>query len=339
MRTRTIGRTGLAVTEFSIGTAALGGLYRAGPRDVAMATLQAAWDEGLRYFDTAPWYGFGLAERVTGDFLRDKPKSDYVLSSKVGRIMFPVPDDKVPSYGYVDPLSFDVRYDYSYDGIMRSVELSHARLGLNRIDMLYVHDIGVYTHGAERNAFHMRQFFDSGLKALQELKSSGAIKAFGLGVNEIPVCLDVLRETDLDCILLAGRYTLLDRSAVAELLPLCAAKGTSLVVGGVFNSGILATGPIEGAHFDYMPATADIAGKVGAMMEIAKSHGVPLAAPALQFPLEHPAVASVLIGTAKPESLHRNMALARLDLSKDIYPAFEPHTLVAPELGQDAIRQ
>lgn len=339
MKTRTIGRTGLAVTEFSFGTAALGGLYRACPRDVALATLQAAWDEGLRYFDTAPWYGFGLAERVTGDFLRDKPKSDYVLSSKVGRIMFPVPDDKVPSYGYVDPLPFDVRYDYSYDGIMRSVELSHARLGLNRIDMLYVHDIGVYTHGAERNAFHMRQFFDSGLKALQELKSSGTIKAFGLGVNEIPVCLDVLHETDLDCILLAGRYTLLDRSAVAELLPLCAAKSTSLVVGGVFNSGILATGPVEGAHFDYMPATADIAGKVGAMMEIAKSRGVPLAAPALQFPLEHPAVASVLIGTAKPESLHRNMALARLDLSKDIYPAFEPHTLVAPELGQDAVRQ
>lgn len=339
MKTRTIGRTGLAVTEFSFGTAALGGLYRACPRDVALATLQAAWDEGLRYFDTAPWYGFGLAERVTGDFLRDKPKSDYVLSSKVGRIMFPVPDDKVPSYGYVDPLPFDVRYDYSYDGIMRSVELSHARLGLNRIDMLYVHDIGVYTHGAERNAFHMRQFFDSGLKALQELKSSGTIKAFGLGVNEIPVCLDVLHETDLDCILLAGRYTLLDRSAVAELLPLCAAKGTSLVVGGVFNSGILATGPVEGAHFDYMPATVDIAGKVGAMMEIAKSRGVPLAAPALQFPLEHPAVASVLIGTAKPESLHRNMALARLDLSKDIYPAFEPHTLVAPELGQDAVRQ
>lgn len=339
MKTRTIGRTGLAVTEFSFGTAALGGLYRACPRDVAMATLQAAWDEGLRYFDTAPWYGFGLAERVTGDFLRDKPKSDYVLSSKVGRIMFPVPDDKVPSYGYVDPLPFDVRYDYSYDGIMRSVELSHARLGLNRIDMLYVHDIGVYTHGAERNAFHMRQFFDSGLKALQELKSSGTIKAFGLGVNEIPVCLDVLHETDLDCILLAGRYTLLDRSAVAELLPLCAAKSTSLVVGGVFNSGILATGPVEGAHFDYMPATVDIAGKVGAMMEIAKSRGVPLAAPALQFPLEHPAVASVLIGTAKPESLHRNMALARQDLSKDIYPAFEPHTLVALELGQDAVRQ
>ncbi|MCR6502998.1 aldo/keto reductase [Shinella sp. CPCC 101442] len=339
MRTRTIGRTGLAVTEFSFGTAALGGLYRACPRDVAMATLEAAWDEGLRYFDTAPWYGFGLAERVTGDFLRDKPTDSYVLSSKVGRIMFPVPDDRVPSYGFVDPLPFDVRYDYSYDGIMRSVELSHARLGLNRIDILYVHDIGIYTHGAERNAHHLRQFFGSGLKALQELKSSGTIKAFGLGVNEVPVCLDVLREADLDCILLAGRYTLLDRSATAELLPLCERKGTSLVVGGVFNSGILATGPVEGAHFDYMPATPDIARKVGAMMDSARSWDVPLAAPALQFPLQHPAVASVLLGTARPESLRGNMALARLDLPKDIYPAFEPHTLVAPALGQDAVRQ
>ena len=339
MKTRTIGTTGLAVTEFSFGTAVLGGLYRACPREIAMATLETAWEEGIRYFDTAPWYGFGLAERRTGDFLRGKPKGSYVLSTKVGRIMVPVADDKVPDYGYVDPLPFDVRYDYSYDGIMRSVELSHARLGLNRIDILYVHDIGVYTHGAERNAFHLRQLLDSGLKALDSLKSSGAIRAYGLGVNEVPVCLDVLRQADLDCILLAGRYTLLDRSAVAELLPLCERKKTSLVVGGVFNSGILATGPVAGAHFDYMPATPEIAGKVGAMVEIARERGVPLAAPALQFPLQNPAVASVLIGTARPDSLSRNMALAREALPADIYPAFEPHTLVAPELGLDAVRQ
>jgi D-threo-aldose 1-dehydrogenase len=339
MKTRTIGRTDLAVTEYSFGTAALGGLYRACPRDVAMATLETAWDEGLRYFDTAPWYGFGLAERRTGDFLRDRPNGSYVLSSKVGRIMVPVADDKVPYYGFVDPLPFDVRYDYSYDGIMRSVELSHARLGLNRIDILYVHDIGAYTHGAERNAFHLRQLLDSGLKALEELKSSGAIKAYGLGVNEVPVCLDVLRETDLDCILLAGRYTLLDRSAVADLLPLCQKKGTSLVVGGAFNSGILATGPVEGAHFDYGPATPEICAKVGAMQTAAETRGLPLAAPALQFPLQHPAVASVLIGTAKPDSLRRNMALAKVDIAEDIYPAFEPHTLVAPPLGHDAVRQ
>ncbi|WLR92497.1 aldo/keto reductase [Shinella zoogloeoides] len=339
MKTRTIGRTDLAVTEYSFGTAPLGGLYRACPRDVAMATLQAAWDEGLRYFDTAPWYGFGRAERTVGDFLGDRPKGSYVLSTKVGRVMMPVPDDKVPDYGFVDPLPFDARYDYSYDGIMRCVEQSYARLGLNRIDILYVHDIGVYTHGAERNAVYLRQLFESGLKALAELKSSGTIKAYGLGVNEVPVCLDVMREADIDCILLAGRYTLLDRSAVKELLPLCETKGTSLVVGGVFNSGILATGPVEGSHFDYMPATPEVAGKVGAMMEIAERNGVPLAAPALHFPLQHPAVASVLLGTARPESLRRNMALARMALPNDIYPAFEPYTLVAPALGLDAVRQ
>lgn len=339
MQTRTIGRTDLAVTEYSFGTAPLGGLYRACPRDVAMATLETAWQEGLRYYDTAPWYGFGRAERTVGDFLRDKPKASYVLSTKVGRVMRPVPDDRVPDYGFVDPLPFDVHYDYSYDGIMRCVELSHARLGLNRIDILYVHDIGVYTHGAERNAVYLRQLLDSGLKALSELKASGAIRAYGLGVNEVPVCLDVMRAADLDCILLAGRYTLLDRSAVAELLPLCERKGTSLVVGGVFNSGILATGPVEGAHFDYMPATPEIAGKVGAMMEIAQEKGVPLAAPALQFPLQHPSVASVLLGTAKPESLRRNMDLARMALPEDIYPTFEPYTLVAPALGSDAVRQ
>jgi D-threo-aldose 1-dehydrogenase len=339
MKTRTIGRTGLAVTEFSFGTASLGGLYRACPRDIAMATLNAAWDEGLRYVDTAPWYGFGLAERYTGDFLREKPKGSYVLSTKVGRVMVPVPDDKVPNYGFIDPLPFDVIYDYTYDGIMRSVELSYARLGLSRIDILYVHDIGVYTHGAERNAVYLRQLLDSGLKALDELKATGVISAFGLGVNEVPVCLDVMRHADLDAILLAGRYTLLDRSAVADLLPLCVERGTSLVVGGVFNSGILATGPVEGAHFDYMPATLDTLGKVGAMMGVAEEKGLPLAAPALHFPLQHPAVASVLLGTAKPESLRRNMTLAHIDVPKDIYPAFEPYTLVAPELGLEAVRQ
>ncbi|QRM53653.1 aldo/keto reductase [Sinorhizobium sp. BG8] len=339
MRKRMIGNTDLAVTEYSFGTAALGGLYRTCPRDTAMATLEAAWDSGLRYYDTAPWYGFGLAERRTGDFLRDKPRDSYVLSTKVGRIMFPVADDKVPSYGYVDPLPFDVRYDYSYDGIMRSLELSYARLGLNRIDMLYVHDIGGYTHGAEQNRFHLGQLLGSGLKALEELKSSGIIGAYGLGVNEVPVCLDVMRNAEIDCILLAGRYTLLDRTAVSELLPLCLEKQTSVIVGGVFNSGILATGPVEGAHFDYMPATNDVLQRVGAMEGIAKANGAPLAAPAIQFALRHPAVASVLLGTANPASLTRNMELTRLTLPDQMYEAFEPLTLVAPELGEEAVRQ
>jgi D-threo-aldose 1-dehydrogenase len=244
----------------------------------------------------------------------------------------------VPDYSYVDPLSFDADYDYSYDGIMRSVEFSYARLGLNRIDILYVHDIGVYTHGAAKNAVYQKQLLDSGVKALEELKSSGAISAFGLGVNEVPVCLDVMRHADLDCILLAGRYTLLDRSAVAELLPLCRQKGTSLVIGGVFNSGILATGPVPGSHFDYMPASEDVLAKVGAMEAIAKRHGAPLAAAAMQFPLRDPIVASVLIGTAKPSSLTRNMETVEPPLPDSIYGEFEPYTLVAPPLGAEAVR-
>lgn len=338
MKTRKIGKTKLEVTEISFGAAALGGLFRACPREVAMETLQAAWDSGIRYFDVAPWYGLGLAERRVGDFLRDQPDGSYVLSTKVGRLLRPVPTGTVPDYSYVDPLSFDADYDYSYDGIMRSVEFSYARLGLNRIDILYVHDIGGYTHGAAKNAVYQKQLLDSGIKALEELRSSGAISAFGLGVNEVPVCLDVMRNADLDCILMAGRYTLLDRSAVAELLPLCLKKGTSLVVGGVFNSGILATGPVPGAHFDYVPADDEVLAKVGAMEAIAKRHGVPLAAPALQFPLREPIVASVLMGTAKPSSLIRNMEIVEPLLADEIYAEFEPYTLVAPPLGAEAVR-
>lgn len=339
MQARTIGTTGLSVTEYSFGTAALGGLYRACPRDLAMETLQAAWDEGIRYFDTAPWYGFGRAERALGDFLRDQPKREWVLSTKVGRILFPVADDRVPNYGYVDPLPFDVRYDYSYDGVMRSLELSYARLGLNRIDILYVHDIGAYTHGAERNAFHFKALMDSGLKALEELKSSGTIKAYGLGVNEVPICLDVMKHASIDCILLAGRYTLLDRTAVEELLPLCLERNTSIVAGGVFNSGILATGAVEGAHFDYMPASNDVLARVRALAELASAHGVPLAAAAVQFPRRHPAVASVLIGTAKPSSLRRNAELLGTPVPDAFYAEASTYSLVAPPLGTEAVRQ
>ncbi|OCP23793.1 MULTISPECIES: aldo/keto reductase [unclassified Ensifer] len=338
MQTRKIGRTDLSVTEYSFGAAGLGGLYRECTREAAMETLDAAWATGLRYFDVAPYYGLGLAERRVGDFLRDRPRDSFVLSTKVGRLLHPVPEGEVPDYSYVKPLNFDVRYDYSYDAIMRSVEFSYARLGLNRIDILYVHDIGVYTHGAARNAVYLRQLLDSGLKALEELKAGGVIAAYGLGVNEVPVCLEVMRRADIDCILLAGRYTLLDRSAVSELLPLCEMKKTSLVVGGVFNSGILATGPVAGAHFDYMPASAEVRDKVGAMERIARERGVPLAAAAMQFPLDNPVVASVLLGTAKPESLKRNMDALRHRMSTDDFSAFEPYTLVAPELGSEAVR-
>lgn len=328
MEKRRIGRTALEVTEVSFGGAALGGLYRACSREAAMETLQGAWDAGMRYFDTAPFYGFGLSERRFGDFLRYKPRDSYVLSTKVGRLFRPVPDDQVPDHSYVDPLPFALDYDYSYDGIMRSVEFSYARLGLNRIDILFVHDIGVYTHGVEKTKLHFRELMDGGLKALEELKRSGVISAYGLGVNEVQICLDVMREAPLDCILLASRYSLLDRSAEAELLPLCRAQQTSLVIGGVFNSGILATGPVQGAHFDYRPASHDVLDRVGAMERIAAEGGYPLAAAAFQFPLHEPAVATVLTGTAKLANLTRNLELLDIEVPETEYARYRPHTLV-----------
>jgi len=328
MDKRRIGKTALDVTEISFGGAAIGGLYRACPRELAMDTLQTAWEAGLRYFDTAPFYGFGLSERRFGDFLRYKPRSSYVLSTKVGRLFHPVPEDQVPDHSYVDPLPFALDYDYSYDGIMRSVEFSYARLGLNRIDILFVHDIGTYTHGVEKTKLHFRQLMDGGLKALDELKSSGTISAYGLGVNEVPICLDVMRRAPLDCILLASRYSLLDRSAEAELLPLCRERQTSLIIGGVFNSGILATGPVQGAHFDYQPASSDILDRVGAMERIAAEGGYPLAAAAFQFPLHEPVVASVLTGTAKPANLTRNLELLETPVPPTEFARYVPYTVI-----------
>jgi D-threo-aldose 1-dehydrogenase len=332
MKKRRIGKTALEVTEFGFGGASLGNLYEAISRDNAMAALDAAWSAGMRYFDTAPHYGFGLSERRFGDYLRAKPRDSYVLSTKVGRLLKPVPEDQVPDLGFVDPLPFKLEYDYSYDGVMRSVEFSYARLGLNRIDILYVHDIGVYTHGVELTKIHLAQLLDGGLRALEELKSSGVISAYGLGVNEVEICLDVMRRAPLDCILLAGRYSLLDRSAEAELIPLCHKEGTSLVIGGVFNSGILATGAKPGAHFDYGAAPQDILNKVSAMEAIAMRGGYPLAAAALRFPLADPSVATVLIGTAKASSLQRNMKLLEADIPVAEYDKYREHTIVQPPL-------
>jgi D-threo-aldose 1-dehydrogenase len=211
---------------------------------------------------------------------------------------------------------------------MRSVDFSYARLGLNKIDILFVHDIGTYTHGVEKTKLHFRQLMDGGLKALEELKSSGVISAYGLGVNEVQICLDVMRRAPLDCILLASRYSLLDRSAEAELLPLCRAQQTSLVIGGVFNSGILATGPVQGAHFDYQPASRDILDRVDAMEKIAAEGGYPLAAAAFRFPLHEPVVATVLTGTAKLANLTRNLDLLDVDFPETEYARYRPYTVV-----------
>ena len=304
MKTRKIGKTDIHVSEVAFGCASIGNLYREVDESEAQAVLQTAWDAGIRYFDTAPHYGRGLSELRLGRFL--KGRSGHIVSSKVGRILSPAKAPIAEVDGFVNPAQNDVRYDYSGDGIEESFEQSCARLGQSRIDILFVHDIGTYTHG-EGNAAHMDAFFSSGYERLVRLKEAGRIGAFGLGVNECQVCLDVMDHGPIDVILLAGRLTLLDRSADPELVPRCLSEGTSLVLGGIFNSGILATGPVAGATYDYGPAPKDVLDRVAELQARAARFDVPLASAALHFSLRQPTTASILLGTAKPSSLTRNL--------------------------------
>ena len=315
---RPLGNTGLQVTELGFGTAPLGNLFRPLADADARATLAAAEKTGFGYYDTAPFYGFGLSERRLGDSLRrDALRGrDVVLSTKVGRLLKPVSgpvDQTVPRHGYATPMPFEPVYDYSYDAVMRSFEQSLQRLGLSRIDILYIHDIGTLTHG-EANAARMAELTTGGgLKALEELRAAKIISGFGMGVNEIPTCLEVMDHVRLDVILLAGRYTLLEQNALDELFPRCVAANTAIVVGGAYNSGILAVGTKTGAplFYDYEPAPDHIVAKVRAIEAVCDRHDVPLAAAALQFPLAHSLVASVIPGLDSPARVEQTLALYR----------------------------
>jgi D-threo-aldose 1-dehydrogenase len=300
-QSRKVTRGGLEVTALGLGCAAFGGLYRAAPLADAHAALQAAWDRGIRYFDTAPMYGLGRAEHILGDFLREAATraSEAVVSTKAGRLMVAprpgraaqaAPKNPFDS-GWVNGLNFVEVFDYSYDGIMRSFDDSQQRLGRPEIDLIFLHDIGRVTHG-DRNEAHWQELTSGGFRALEELRAAGVIKGFGLGVNETSVIEAAMAEADLDCCLLAGRYTLLDRDG-ADLLGKTARRGVAIVAGGVFNSGILAGGD---AKFNYVDAPAQVVHRVERLKAICASHGVPLGAAAIQFPLRHPGVTSVVVG-------------------------------------------
>ncbi|MCY4460554.1 MAG: aldo/keto reductase [Albidovulum sp.] len=297
----------LKLPRLGLGTAALAGLHQAVDRRTAMETLEAVWSLGIRYFDTAPHYGQGKAERWLGDFLRAQDRDSFFVSTKVGRVLSPSALPRPTLNGFIDPLPFDQRYDYSHEGTMRSFEDSLQRLGLNRIDILLVHDIGMRTHDADHQ-LHLGHLRDSGFRALEELKRTGAISAFGIGVNEVEICEEILSFQALDLILLAGRYTLLDRSAEPRLLDQCLAAGTQLVIGGVFNSGILATGAGPEARWDYGPAPSDVLRRVEALSDLCAEYGVPLPTSALAFPLRHEAVSTVLLGNCDPARLAENTA-------------------------------
>lgn len=330
---RPLGTSGLDVTILSFGGAGIGNLYTAVSDAAAHDTLQAAWDAGIRFFDTAPRYGHGLSERRLGDFLRTKPRDSYVLSSKVGRLLTPLRGRQMGFYGFVDVLPFEQEYDYSYDGIMRSHEASLHRLGLDRIDVLYMHDIGVDTHGAEKNADYFPVAMSGGLKAMNALKESEAVRAIGLGVNEVEVCMQAFDYSDIDAFLLAGRFTLLEHEGARPLLAACRARGTSLVIGGVFNSGILATGAVPGAHYNYAEAPPEILARVQRLEAVCARHGVPLAAAAQRFPIGHPAVASVLLGVSSKRNLDRNIAAMDVAIPSALWTDLVKDGLMAADLA------
>jgi D-threo-aldose 1-dehydrogenase len=306
MQLNRIGTTDVRVTDVSFGCASIGNLFARVTDNDARAVLGGAWQAGIRYFDTAPHYGRGRSEQRLGDFLCQHPRDSYVISTKVGRLLSPAhPIEQAD--GFIDPLPNAVRYDYTGDGIEAALEHSLGLLKTTRVDIAFVHDLGVYTH-AEANARHMEDFLGSGYERLVRLKERGKIGAFGLGVNETQICLDVMDHGPIDAILLAGRLTLLDRSGEQALTAKCQAQNTSLVLGGVFNSGILATGPVAGATYDYMPASPEIAAQVRVLQAKADRLGVSLATCALHYAMRHKASASVLLGTGKLSSLHRNLA-------------------------------
>jgi D-threo-aldose 1-dehydrogenase len=302
---RQIGKTNVKVSAVSLGCSGIANLYVEVSEQNATALLDYAWQRGIRYFDAAPHYGRGRAEERLGAYLSAKPRESYVVSTKVGRVLRPGPK-LTEADGFLQPLPNAVHYDYSVAGIRESFEGSCERLRTKRIDIIFVHDIGTLTHGADNSA-HLEALLGSGLPELQRLKAEGRIGAIGLGVNETQVCLDVMAHHDLDAILLAGRWTLLDRSAETELVPLCKDRGTSLILGGIFNSGILATGAIQGAHYDYGPAPEPVLAKVRHLESQCADEQVPLATAAMQFGLSRTGVASVLIGTGKLSSLQRNL--------------------------------
>lgn len=310
-----LGRTGLNVTRLGLGTAPLAGLYEAVGKSRALATLQRAYELGIRYFDTAPLYGHGLAEQRTGVVLRRHRRDEFTLSTKVGRLLRPgepSPDGQFRGTPKVIPV-----FDFSYDATMRAFEESRQRLGIDRVDILFIHDPDEYYDDALHGAY----------RALAKLRDEGVVGAIGAGMNQSEMLARFARETDMDCFLLAGRYTLLEQGALKELLPLCEQRNIAIVIGGVFNSDLLAN-PRPGAHFNYEPASAQLIKRAQEIGELCARWEVPLKAAALQFPMAHPTVASVLIGVRSTEHLEENVRLFELEIPDGLWAELKARQLL-----------
>jgi D-threo-aldose 1-dehydrogenase len=303
---RPLGRSRVRVTELAFGGAAIAGLYTEVSDDDARAAVDAAWAGGIRTFDTAPHYGLGLSERRLGAALAGRPRDEYVISTKVGRLLEPAeagrPVGPDPG-GFAIPARYVRRFDFSADGVRRSLAASLDRLGLDRVDIAFIHDPDDHGEQAFREAY----------PALERLRAEGAVGAIGVGMNQAAMLTRFVTDTDVDTVLIAGRYTLLDRSAGRELLPAALGRGVSVIVGGVFNSGVLAA-PVEGATYNYHAAPAELIDEARRLAETCARYGVPLRAAAARFPLTHPAVASVLIGLRSAAEVTDALRLRALDI-------------------------
>lgn len=312
------GRVDLDVTAFGFGTAPVGNIFREIDEDTSDAMFQASWDAGVRYYDTAPMYGHGLSELRTGHSLRWKNRDDLVLSSKVGRRLVPAKRSSINFEPWTNAAPFNLEFDYTYDGTMRAFEDSLQRLALERMDIVFIHDIDVFTRGDDQPEV-FKQAMDGAWKALSQLRDEGVVSAIGVGVNEWQVCQAALEARDFDCFLLAGRYTLLEQNAQDTFLPMCVERGAAVVVGGGFNSGILATGAKDGAKYNYAPAPADIMERVRSIEAVCADHGVPLPAAALQFVVAHPAIPSFVAGTRTVDQLKQNLDWFSHDIPVDFW--------------------
>ena len=313
-----LGRSGLAVTKLGLGTAPLGGLFAPVSDAEAEATIARAWSLGVRYFDTAPLYGFGLAEQRLGRFLRSRPRDQYVISTKVGRLLRANERSSEDDH-YKGTSNLRPQFDYSYDGVMRSVDESLARLGLDRIDILLVHDPDDHYDAAVGGAF----------RALEKLRNDGSVRAIGAGMNQSEMLTRFAEAVPVDCFLLAGRYTLLDQGALDALFPICLARNIGILLGGIYNSGILAD-PYGAAKFNYEDADATLVARAKALDALCKQHGTSLKAAAIQFVLAHPAVTVALQGARSAVEAAGNVAMANTHVPPAFWQELRARKLVDP---------
>ena len=321
------GRSDLEVSAFGFGTAPVGNIFEEIDEKTSDEMFQVAWDSGVRFYDTAPMYGHGLSEYRTGYSLRWKNRSDFVLSSKVGRLLHPARKEDINYAPWTNAGRFEVEFNYSYDATMRSVDDSLQRMGLESIDILYIHDIDKFTRGDEQPEV-FETAMNGAWRALSKLRDERVVKAIGVGVNEWEVCQDALEQRDFDCFLLAGRYTLLEQEALDTFLPLCEQRNASVVVGGGFNSGILATGAKDGAKYNYSPAPETIKRRVQAIESVCKEFQVPLPAAALQFVVAHPAVPTFMAGTRTVKQLKQNITWFSHPIPSEFWTALKSKRLI-----------